>query len=457
MSLKKIRKKKTITNSSRRKDENNTILVRDAHIWTPNGTRKGSILIENREIKKISKRIESHADETINASGLVAIPGLVDVHVHLRDLELSYKETFTTGTAAAAAGGFTTVLDMPNTVPVTDSAQRLREKQSASTGRVHVNVGFHVAAVRDPDQVRAIARAGAFSLKLYMPKPISPINIRNDDELLGMMRAASRADLPVSVHAEDPGFFDNTTPKNFLEIAKTRGPESEARAVSLMLALQKIAGCKVHFCHLTLASSLEKISSARMKNLSSEVTPHHILLSEKRFRKLRWKAWMVPPLRAEKTRQGLFDATMKGKATVIGSDHAPHRLKEKNRRPLESLPGVPGLETILPLMLTLVQKQAITLNKILSLLCINPRKIFGLESKLLRTGTPADIVLVDLKKKSKIDSSRFLSKAKYSPFDGFRTQGSVHSTIVNGTLVYDQDSIVTKPGSGHVLRRKVSG
>lgn len=345
---------------------------------------------------------------------------------------------------------------MPNTIPVTDSAQRLREKQSASNGRVHVNIGFHVAAVRDSDQVRAIARAGAFSLKLYMPKPISPINIRNDDELLGMMRAASRADLPVSVHAEDPGFFDNATPKNFLAMAQMRGPESEARAIGLLLALQKVAGCKMHFCHLTLASSIEKISSVGMKHLSSEVTPHHILLSEQLLRKIHWKAWMVPPLRLEKTRRKLFDATMNGKATVIGSDHAPHRIKEKNRRPLESSPGVPGLETTLPLMLTLVKKRAITLNRIINLLCINPRKIFGLGSKLLQSGVPADITLIDLKKKSRIDSATFFSKAKYSPFDGFRTQGAVHSTIVNGTVVYGQENIVTKPGSGVVLRRKVS-
>src|SRR5713226_482759 len=143
LSLKKIRKKRTITNSSARKDEynnNNTILVRDANIWTPNRIRKGSILIEEGRIKKIGKRVFSRADETIDASGLIAIPGLVDVHVHLRDLELAYKETFTTGTAAAAAGGFTTVLDMPNTVPPTDSASRLIEKQKVAAQKIYVNV-----------------------------------------------------------------------------------------------------------------------------------------------------------------------------------------------------------------------------------------------------------------------------------------------------------------------------
>lgn len=450
--------KKTKTHRSIAQDANDhSLLVREANIWTPNGIRKGSILIENGKIRKIAKRIVSQTDQTIIASKLVAIPGLTDVHVHLRDLELAYKEDFTTGTASAAAGGFTTVLDMPNTIPPTDSARRLKEKQAIAEGRLHVNVGFHAAAVRDSKEILRMATAGAFSLKLYMPRPISPINLRNDDELLEMMRAASKARLPVSVHAEDPGFFDNTVPRNFLEMARARSGESEEKAISLMFALQKIVDCSLHFCHLTLASSIKKINIARSKTLSSEVTPHHILLSEKSLAKLRWKAWMVPPLRSEQARRELFNATVKGKTTLIASDHAPHSLKEKNRRPSESLPGIPGLETTVPLMLTLMKKRAITLDRIISLLCINPRKLFGLKPQLLQPESRADIVLINPKKRGRIDSSEFLSKAKYSPFDNSRTVGAVHSTIANGRLVYDQGRIVTSRGSGRVLRRNVPG
>src|SRR5713101_9497694 len=152
--------------------ENQSILVREADIWNENGFTKGSILIENGRIKRIARRIIDNGVERINASGLKALPGLIDVHVHLRDMELSYKEDFTTGTSAAAVGGFTSLLDMPNSQPIVDSADRLRERMHVASRGIVVNVGFHVAAVVRPDRLNAMARLGAFSLKLYMPRPI---------------------------------------------------------------------------------------------------------------------------------------------------------------------------------------------------------------------------------------------------------------------------------------------
>src|SRR3989441_5713026 len=183
--------------------EDRSILVRDADIWNENGFTRGSILIEKGRIKRIARRIIDNGVERINASGLKALPGLIDVHVHLRDMELAYKEDFATGTAAAAAGGFTTVLDMPNTVPPTDSARRLVEKQKVAAQKIYVNVGFHAAAVSDSHEIESLADAGAFSLKLYMPRPIAPFDVEDDQVVEEMMRAAARSDIGVTVHAED--------------------------------------------------------------------------------------------------------------------------------------------------------------------------------------------------------------------------------------------------------------
>src|SRR3989442_8084378 len=169
--------------------EDRSILVRDADIWNENGFTRGSILIENGRIKRIARRIMNNGVERSNASGLKALPGLIDVHVHLRDMELAYKEDFATGTAAAAAGGFTTVLDMPNTVPPTDSARRLIEKQKVAAQKTHVNVGFHAAAVSNSHEVESLASAGAFSLKLYMPKPIVAFDVEHDQAIQNIMRA----------------------------------------------------------------------------------------------------------------------------------------------------------------------------------------------------------------------------------------------------------------------------
>ena len=167
---------------------------------------------------------------------------------------------------------------------------------------------------------------------------------------------------------------------------------------------------------------------------------------------------MVPPLRSEETRRSLLKSTLAGLSSVIASDHAPHTIKEKNQSASRSPPGVPGLETTLPLMLTLVNRQQMSISLLVKLLSENPARIFGFKSKAkLQKGADGDVVLVDLKKKSKIDSSRFFSKAKFSPFDEFKTQGAVHSTIVGGKVVYREGEIVTREGSGSVLHSGFSG
>lgn len=431
--------------------EDRNLLIRDAAVWNGKGFTRGSILIEEGRITQVARRIHS-SFETINASRLTALPGLIDVHVHLRDMELAYKEDFASGTAAAAAGGVTTVLDMPNTIPPTDSASRLIEKQTVSAEKTYVNIGFHTAAVSDSHNIEALARAGAFSLKLYLPKPISPFDIEDDQAIEKMMHAAARIRIPVTVHAEDLSSTNYASlGEGFEEAAEARSPILETRAVDRLLRIQKKARCRVHYCHLTLRSSLAKIHTTSKS--TSEVTPHHLLLSKKALSSLGWKAWMVPPLRSEETRRSLLNSTIQGLASVIASDHAPHTIKEKDQSASKSPPGVPGLETTLPLMLTLVNRQQMSLSFLVRLLCENPARIFGLKSKAkIRKGADGDLVLIDLKKKSEIDSSKFFSKAKFSPFDGFKTQGAVHSTIVGGRVVYREEEIVASEGAGSVLR-----
>ena len=436
--------------------EDQSLLVKDADISNGRDFTRGSILIEEGRIKRIARSITNDGYETIDASGLKALPGLIDVHVHLRDMELAYKEDFATGTMAAAAGGFTTVLDMPNTIPPTDSASRLIEKQRAASKKTYVNVGFHAAAVSDSRDIDALASAGAFSFKLYLPKPIAPFDIGSDQSIEKMMRTAARVETAVTVHSEDLSTSENTSrEESFEQVSDARSPMLETRAVDRLLRIQKKAGCRVHYCHLTLRSSLMKVDASTKS--SSEVTPHHLLLSKKLLSSLGWRAWMVPPLRSEETRRSLLKSTLVGLAGVIASDHAPHTIKEKDQTASKSPPGVPGLETTLPLMLTLVNRQQLSLSLLVKLLSENPARIFGLKSKgQLRKGADGDLVLVDLKKKSRTDSSKFFSKAKFSPFEGFKTKGAVHTTIVAGRVVYSEGDIAAREGSGSVLKRGFS-
>ncbi len=431
-----------------------SLIIRDTHIWTKNDIVRGSILIVDGRIQRIARRIPERADEEILARRLVALPGLVDAHVHLRDMRLSYKEDFTSGTEAAAAGGFTTVLDMPNTQPPTDSAQRLKQKKERASRKILVNVGFHAAAVEDQSAAKAMKVAGAFSMKLYLPQPIVPLDVDDDHAIVRVLRAAKEASLPVTVHAEDPARIEGSRKiRTFKERVRSRSGNAETSAVNRILGLNSQIGCRVHFCHLTLPSSLSAIENVHLGQLSSEVTPHHTLLSANSLDRLGWRAWMVPPLRPRKETRSLFQAMATGIATIIATDHAPHTIKEKRRQPEKSPPGIPGLETAMPLMLTMVNKGKLSLRRLISLLSTNPAKVFGLSSKgRLKKGTDADLTLVDMKKRGAIDPEKFFSKAHYSPFEGRKTEGAVHTTIVSGSIVYREGEIVGKPGIGNALR-----
>jgi dihydroorotase len=430
-----------------------SLLIRDAHIWTQNDLTRGSILIEHGRIQKIGRVIKVRANEEILARRLLILPGLVDGHAHLRDMKLSYKEDFTTGTEAAAAGGFTSVLDMPNSRPPTDSAQRLRERAERASRKILVNLGFHAAALDNSDEVRAVKAAGAFSMKLYLPSPIVPLDVDDDRVVVKVLEASKQASLLLTVHAEDAAKLPRTEKiETFEELLRQRRGNAETSAVRRILRLQRRVGGRVHFCHLSLPSSLSAISNRSSSRLSSEVTPHHILLSENHVKTLGWRAWMVPPLRSRKDTRNLFRAMKLGVPTIMATDHAPHTLKEKDRPPGKSSPGIPGLETALPLMLTMVNKGKLSLGRLISLLSTNPAKVFDLRSKgRLETGADGDLVLIDFKKRGRIDPAKFFSKAHYSPFEGWKTQGAVHTTIVNGVVVYREGEIIGKPGTGKVL------
>jgi dihydroorotase len=447
--------KKRAEQSQHYRDQN--ILVKDANIWTQGRFIKGSILVKDGRITRTARRIDVTGIQTIRASGLYALPGLIDAHVHLRDLQLAYKEDFATGTAAAAAGGFTTVLDMPNTLPPTDSPTRLIEKQKCALKKVRVNVGFHAAATPKKNTIDALAKTGAFSLKLYMPKPIAPFDTSDDAEIRKMMLAVEKTGIPVTIHAEDIMSTTGIDQVNsFQQLAKKRPATLETRAVKRILMVQGKMTCKIHFCHLTLASSIQRIR-AKSQRTTSEVTPHHLLLSSKALKEVGWKAWMVPPLRSELNQRALLATTRNGNCDIIASDHAPHTIKEKTQRPGNSPAGIPGLETTLPLMLTLVNKGILNFSLLIQLLTENPARIFGLKSKAkLEKGYDGDIVLIDKKKRSIINPSKFLSKAKYSPFENLPTTGAIVSTILGGSLVYDGGELVGREGCGSVLRSSFS-
>jgi dihydroorotase (multifunctional complex type) len=436
-----------------------SILIESAKIHTKSGITTAHILTENGVIKRISKlRPTQRADMTIDGHKLIALPGMIDPHVHLRDLELSYKETFETGTQAAAAGGFTTVLDMPNTRPPTITSQRLTDKISAAKGRLFANVAFQGALLDDLPEIERMKAAGAISFKLYMNKSLETFDSANQGSLRKALQAAKKSNVLVTIHAEEGESIQKiqqecisagrTTIQDFL---RAHHPQFEVSAVRRIINLTKSAGPRIHFCHITVPDAVKEIT--RTPNATCESTAHHLLLNESVFRKLRTLAMCVPPIRDEKIRRGLWRLFAGGQVDILASDHAPHTLDEKTKENAwDAATGVPGLETSLPMLFTQVRKRRLSLNRLIDATATLPSKIFGLKRKgALKEGYDADIVLVDPKHRFRVNPGNFLSKAKLSPFMGMECVGKAAYTIVNGTLVAERGRIVG-PTAGMIIR-----
>ncbi|MEM3377744.1 MAG: dihydroorotase family protein [Candidatus Bathyarchaeia archaeon] len=425
-----------------------------------------SIAIEDGKIFKIGKESQMpKADEKINLRNLLVLPGLIDAHVHLRDEGKAYKEDFYTGTAAAAAGGITTVLDMPNNVPITMSTEALKNRMQIAEKKVLVNVGFYSEFPVNLDEVKAIVTHGAVAFKLFMACQIGGLNIDDDKALQEAFSKVGELDVPIAVHAEDKALLRANEEKlkhanrhDAVAFLKAHSEQVELKAVNRLLNIAAQVNTRLHFCHMTTKEGLSAVIDAKKagRNVTCEVTPQHLLLSSSDFERYGLMLIMVPPLRGRSQIEALWQGIIDGWVDILGSDHAPHTLEEKSASSVWDVKvGLPGLETTLPLMLTMVKKNRISLAHVIRLLSEKPAEIFNLKDRgRLDQGKKADLTVVDFKQKFKIDASNFHSKAKYSPFDGWEVQGKPVKTFVNGLLVMDEQEIVAKPGSGEIIRRE---
>jgi dihydroorotase len=423
-----------------------------------------SIAIENGKIFKIGKATQMpKADETINLKNLLVLPGLIDVHVHLRDEGKAYKEDFYTGTAAAAAGGMTTVLDMPNNAPVTMSTETLKNRMQIAERRVLVNVGFYSEFPNDLNEVKGIVAQGAVAFKLFMANQVGGLNIDDDQALKDAFEKVGELGIPVAVHAEDRVSLKKAEDKlksaNCADVAaflKAHSESVELKAIQHLLAISAQINMHLHFCHLTTEEGLNAIVEEKKSGraVTCEVTPYHLLLSNADFGHYGTSIVTMPPLRSENNREALWKGISNGWVDVLGSDHAPHTMREKSAGNVWDVKvGIPGLETTLPLMLTMVRKNRLSLLRVVELLSEKPAEIFNLKNRgRLEQGKIADLTVVDFNQKFKIDASKFHSKAKYTPFDGWEVQGRPVKTFVNGRLIMDEQEIVAKAGSGEIIR-----
>lgn len=340
---------------------------------------------------------------------ILKLPGLIDPHVHLREPGATQKEDFETGTKAAIAGGYTTVLDMPNNPIATVTPEALQNKIELAKGRVYADVGFHFGASSKSIEYFKEVSQRVFGLKVYMNQTTGDL-LMEDDQTLEAVFSAWPKDLPILVHAEG---------------------DTLQKAISLA----KKFGNSLHVCHVSLKEEVEAIKAAKMGglNLSCEVSCHHLFLTDQDVKRLGSFGMMKPPLESKADQEALWQALKDGTIDMIGSDHAPHTKEEKNG---EKPPfGVPGLETTLPLLLTAVNEGRLIIERLIELTSTNPRKVFGLPEQ------KDTFVEVDMDESYVIDEKNLQTKCGWTPFAGMKVTGKVKKVVLRGKTVFDGQTI----------------
>ena len=402
------------------------------------------ILIEGKNIVKVGKNLKLDENDSnlrvIDASGLVAAPGLVDAHVHFRDPGFTYKEDIETGAKAAAKGGFTMVVCMANTKPTVDNLETLKyiQDKAAKTGIHILQASTITKSLQGKELVDmdAMANAGACGFT------DDGIPILNEKILVEAMEKARELDLPVSLHEEDPAFIirpgvnQGTVSEKLGYGGAARTAEDVMVARDVILALH--TGASVCIQHISSGNSVELVRTAKKlgADVHAEATPHHFTLTEDAVLEYGALARMNPPLRTEKDRQEIIEGIKDGTIDMIVTDHAPHSMEEK-AKPLADAPsGITGLETSLSLGIkSLVQPGHISLMKLMELMSKNPAEFYRMEPASITEGAVADLVIFGENELWTVD--KFASKASNSPFKGWELPGKVHFTICDGNIVYE--------------------
>jgi dihydroorotase len=420
-------------------------LIKGGHLLDPAAGVDApmEVLLKDGRVAEIAPHIRSGADEVFEARGLMVTPGFIDLHVHLREPGQSYKETIASGTAAAAAGGFTSVCSMPNTTPVVDSVEWVQWMLERQRG-AQVNV-FPIAAATRGSQgevltdFRGLQQAGAVGVS-DDGRPILKEDVMRD-----ALRLAAGIDLPVIQHAEDTRMTENGSmhegAASFRLGLHGMKAQAEASLVDRDVHLaEQIKGTRLHIAHLSTAEALKAIRRAkrRQARITCEVTPHHFTLTDADVGDYNTNCKMNPPLRSSADREALLVALADGTVDAIATDHAPHAPQEKLVEFEKAAFGITGLETALALAITRLHgRQKIPLLRIVELFTAGPARVAGLSGRgtLARAGW-GDVTIFDAKKRWTFEAGKSQSRARNTPFDGWQLTGKVVATIVGGKVVY---------------------
>lgn len=437
------------------------LVIKNARIFIDNAIQPAEIAIANGKVTKVGKIIDAKdVDGIINAKYALVLPGAIDAHVHFRDPGMTKKEDWYTGSCAAAAGGVTTVIDHPNTIPPTIDPDSFKKKQKEAKKSI-IDYGINAGVTHNLKYMKPLWELGATAFgEIFMAELTGALNVndRTLEEALGIIESLGAV---ACIHAED-----EETRKRFIHILKGASqPESHSKSrpplsenIAVQKAIKMAGNAKLHFCHISAGESLETLKKEKTnnRNITCEVAPHHLFLSTKDYKRLGTLGKMNPPLRDYQSQQRLWEGLNDGTIDIIASDHAPHLEQEKMTDIWSAPAGVPGVETMMPLMLLAVKRNLITLKRLLEVSCVNPAQLFGLPKGVIAHGYDADLVITGEPKE--IRREKMHSKAGWTPYNGM--QGIFPKmTLSRGEVVVEDGEITTKRGHGRAIpgRGFVSG
>jgi len=424
------------------------ILIKGGHVVDPKNKLDAvlDVFIENGLIKKVAPAISDKADVTLDAKGKYVTPGLIDMHVHLRQPGQEYKETIETGLRAAAKGGFTGVCPMPNTEPVADRRSDMEFMREEARRLSLVNL-WPVGAVTLKQQGKELTefgelkKGGAVALS-DDGRPITDSNI-----LRRALEYAKKFDLPILVHCQDEGLFCGGCMNEGAVSTRLGLPgipsEAESVEVARDIQLAELTGGKLHFCHISSRKSLEIMRQAKAQGskFTAETCPHYFHLTDEAVMHYNTYAKMNPPLRAEEDRMAVKEALRAGTIDAIATDHAPHTDNEKDVEFDKAPFGIIGLETSLPLSLDLVREKVLTMSSLIEKMSLGPSRILNLDRGHLSEGAAADVTVFDMDLEWTVEKDKLESKSKNSPFLGRKMKGKATHVVCGGRVVLSDGKI----------------
>jgi len=427
------------------------LILKGGMVVNQDGVGRRDVGIANGRIAALGDLARAAAGETIDAKGLHILPGVIDTQVHFREPGHTHKEDLESGSRAAALGGVTAVFEMPNTDPLTTDASALADKLRLARGRMHCDFAFFVGGTHENvvDLPELERLPGAAGIKVFIGSSTGKLLVPDDAGIRAVLKAIRRR---ASFHSEDEFRLEERKKLRVEGDPRShpvwRDEIAALQSTQRLVALAREAGKRVHVLHVTSREEIEFL--AGHKDVASvEVTPHHLTMTAPEcYERLGTRAQMNPPVREARHRDALWRGLTSGAVDILGSDHAPHTLAEKAKTYPASPSGMPGVQTLVPLMLDHVSAGRLTLERFVDLTSAGPARLFGIAAKgRIAAGYDADLTIVDLKRKQTITNAWIASKCAWTPYDGMEVTGWPVGTFVRGKKVMWEGDLVTA-GSG---------